>query len=180
MSNALVLLFAPSFLISIHYLEYNTVVLSYLFLSILFFTYKFFTKKTLKDLTLPSIYVLLLFFAYFSASFEMVKFIPVFISATFFALFVDATLHKRGLILGFTKRFYKKKLSQKEVLFLKNGDLFWAVTTLINTLIQLTLVFFGSDTLWAFYSSVGWYGFFFISLVVQILYGRFYAIKLYS
>jgi uncharacterized membrane protein len=180
MSNALALLFAPTFLISLHYLEFKTVVLSYLFLSIFFFIYSFFKKKTLKDLGVPSIYVLLLLFAYFSSSFEMVKFIPVLISATFFALFIDASMHKRELILGFTKKFYKKKLSQEEVLFLKDGDSFWAVVTLINTLIQLTLVFYGSDTLWAFYSSIGWYGFFFISLAIQIIYGRFYAIKLYS
>ncbi|MEA2092161.1 MAG: hypothetical protein U9O83_07340 [Campylobacterota bacterium] len=180
MSNALALLFAPSFLISLHYLEFKSVVLFYLFLSIVFFIYSFFRKKSLKDLTIPGIYLLLLFFAYFNSSFEMVKFIPVLISATFFTLFVDATMHKRELILGFTKKFYKKELSQKEMLFLKEGDRFWAVVTLINTLIQLALVFYGSDTLWAFYSSVGWYGFFFASLLLQIIYGKFYAIKLYS
>lgn len=180
MSNALALLFAPSFLISLHYIEFKTVVLSYLFLSILFFMYIFFTKKTLKDLIIPSIYVLLLLLAYFNSSFEIVKFIPVFISATFFALFIDATMHKREIILSFTKRFYKKELSQKEVLFLKNGDAFWVVVTFINTLIQFTLVFYGSNAIWAFYSSVGWYIFFFTSLIVQIIYGRFYAFKLYS
>ncbi len=180
MSKVLALLFAPTFLISLHFLEFNTVVLSYLFLSILFFIYSFLTKKTLKDLTLPSTYILLLSIAYFSSSFEMVKFIPVFISATFFTLFVDATINKRELILGFTKKFYKKELSQGEILFLKNGDGFWAVVTFINTLIQLTLVFYGTDSLWAFYSSVGWYIFFFTSLFVQIIYGRFYAIRLYS
>jgi len=180
MSNALALLFAPSFLISLHYLEFKSVVLFYLFLSILFFIYSFFRKKTFKDLTIPGIYLLLLFFAYFSSSFEMVKFIPVLISATFFALFMDSTMHKKELILGFTKKFYKKELSQKELLFLKDGDSFWALVTLINTLIQLALVFYGSNTLWAFYSSLGWYGFFFASLLVQIIYGKFYAIKLYS
>ncbi|WP_415396524.1 hypothetical protein [Sulfurimonas sp. CS5] len=180
MSNAIALLFAPSFIISLHYLEFKAVVQFYLFLSILFFIYTCYTKKTLKNLVVPSIYVIALLFAYFSSSFEMVKFIPVLISATFFALFIDATMYKKELILGFTKRFYKRELSKEEVLFLKDGDAYWAIITLINTLIQLALVFYGSNTIWAFYSSIGWYGFFFTSLVVQIVYGRLYAIKLYS
>lgn len=180
MSNVIALLFAPIFLISLHYLEFKAAVLFYLFLSILSFIYSFLRKRTYKDLSVPSIFILLLLFAYFSSSFVMVKFIPVLISATFFALFIDATMHKKELILGFTKRFYKRELSKEKELFLKDGDAFWTVITLINTLIQLTLVFYGSNTLWAFYSSIGWYGFFFTSLFVQIIYGRLYAIKLYS
>lgn len=180
MSNALALLFAPTFIISLHYLEFKIAVLSCLFLSIFFFIYSFLKKKTLENLSVPTIYVLLLVFAYFSSSVEMVKFIPVLISATFFALFIDATIHKKNLILSFTKKIYKKKLSREEILFLKNGDSYWVIVTLINIFIQLTLVFYGSDVLWAFYSSTGWYGFFFTSLIIQIIYGRFYALKLYS
>jgi hypothetical protein len=180
MSNALALLFAPTFLISLNYFAFSNVVLFYLFLLVFFFLYKFFQKTSHKDLTIPSIYILLLALAYFSSSFEIIKFIPVLISATFFVLFVDATINKRALILNFTKKFYKKELSQAEEVFLKNGDSYWSAITLINTLIQLGLVFYENNTLWAFYSSVGWYIFFFISLIIQILYGRFYAIRLYS
>ncbi len=129
---------------------------------------------------LPSIYVLGFSIAYYFSSFKTVKYIPVILSTLFLFLFIDAYFNKKYMILGFTKKFYKKKLKYEEIEFLKKGDGYWIVVMLINTFVHLYIVNFSSDAVWAFYSSIGWYILFFISLLIQIFYGKTYAVKMYS
>lgn len=81
------------------------------------------------------------------------------------------------MILHFTRHFYKKELSDAEIEFLKNGDSYWMAVTFINTLLQVAFAYFADDVIWAFYSSVGWYIFFFIALTMQILYGKIFILK---
>jgi len=175
MSSIFTLLFAPSFLFFTHYFDFQSVVVTYIFLSLLLIIYSFFKKREPKEFIVLAIYFILLIFAYFSSSFLTVKFIPVLISTSFFIMFVDATINKRELIYSFTTKFYKKELSKKEIIYLKNGDFYWLVVLFINVLIQTILVFYATDTLWALYSSIGWYIYFFIALIFQILYGKLYA-----
>ncbi len=177
MSSVLTLLFAPSFLLLIHYFDFEKVVLGYIFLSLSFLLFLVVKKGEKKELIIVSMYVVLLTIAYFSASFATVKFIPVFTSMAFFTLFAEAALHKRALIYQITKKFYKKELSTAEDDFLKNGDSYWAVAILLYMIVQILLVFMASDTFWALYSSIGWYVYFVFMLVIQIIYGKFYAIK---
>ena len=179
MSSVFTLLFAPSFLIFLHYFDFKIVVTLYIALSMLLLILVYKKHKISKDLVIPIIYFCLLLFAYFYASFSIVKFIPVLISLMFLSFFIDATINKREFILKFTQKFYPKKLSDGEIAFLKDGDRFWIWAISISTLMQFALTFY-DDVLWALYSSVGWYIFFFLSLGVQVLYGRLYAIRLYS
>lgn len=104
------------------------------------------------------------------------RMIPAFISFFFFLLFFSAYLGKKSLVLGFTKRFYKKTLSDLEEKFLKNSDLYWVGVTLLNVLLQALFGLFGDDYVWAFYSSIGWYIYFFTALIAQIIYGKWYNI----
>ncbi len=170
--NILSLLFAPLFVLCIHYFEFQTVVLVYLVISIVYFIYTFIKKIELKELLVPSIYVGILSIAYYFSSFQSVKYIPVILSSIFLLMFIDAHLNQRWMILGFTKRFYTKELSVDEIKFLKQGDAYWVVVMLINTMIHLYIVNFCTDTTWALYSSVGWYVLFFVSLIAQIIYGK--------
>ncbi len=179
MSSVFTLLFAPSFLIFLHYFEFKVVLSIYIVLSILLFIFTYIKHKFSKNLLIPTIYFSLLLISYFFASFTIIKFIPVIISMMFLTLFIDATINKRELILKFTQKFYPKKLAKEEIAFLKNGDKYWVWVISISTIFQFALIFY-DDVFWAFYSSAGWYMFFFISLIIQILYGRFYAIRLYS
>ena len=179
MTNLFSILFAPSFVIMLHFFEFRAVSIFYLGLAFVFFIYTYVKKETVRDMLMPSIYLVALSIAYYFSSFQTVKFIPVTLSIIFLALFIDAHYNKKEMVLGFTKRFYKKELSFEEEEFLKNGDGFWIYVMLINTLIQIYVVFYSSDIVWAFYTSVGWYIYFFISLLTQILYGKFYAIKMY-
>jgi len=177
MSSVFTLLFAPSFILLIRFYDFKTVTIIYIILAIMLFSIILITKKDYKELLTPSIYIILLSFAYFFGSFDTVKIIPVFISSIFFTLFLNATIQKKALVYSFTKRFYPKPLQDKEIKFLKKSDFYWAIVTFINTLIQLILVFYDNTIVWAFYSSVGWYILFFIALIAQIAYGKFYAIN---
>lgn len=178
MSSVLTLLFAPSFLIFIQYFEFTTVTLVYILLCLVTLIYALIKKKKYEDFIIVTIYLLLLSLAYFTNSLDTVKLIPVFSAITFFGIFAYGALHKKELIYKFTTRFYNRELSNEEALFLKKGDMFWAFSILLYATLLMALVYFGDDTLWAFFSSVGWYLYFLIVLVLHIIYGKFYAIKM--
>lgn len=180
MSSVLTLLFAPSFLLLLNYFDFKHIVLIYIVLSLVFLVFSIVQKKKIEDFVILGIYLVLLSFAYAYASLETVKFIPVFTSIAFFTIFAESTLHKKELIYKLTKKFYKKELNEQETLFLKRGDLYWAVSILLYTVIQIILVFQASDGVWALYSSVGWYVYFVLTLGIQIIYGRVYALKMSS
>ncbi len=179
MSNILSILFAPVFVILLHYFAFNDVVKFYFVVSIVFFIYSNHIKKNVRDMLMPTIYLISLAIANYFSSIEVVKFVPVSLSLIFFLLFIDAYINKKYMIFGFTKQFYKKPLSKAEEAFVKNGDFYWVIVTGINTLIQIYVISTGDDILWAFYTSVGWYILFFVSLVTQIIYGKVYAVKMY-
>jgi len=160
------------FVLLLHYFEFRSVVLAYMVMAIMFFGYSFFKKSSYRDMVMPSIYVVALSIAYYFSSFETVKYIPVTLSTLFLLLFLDAHFNKKHMVLGFTKKFYKKELSQKELEFLKRGDIYWVWVMLVNTIIHLYIVNYSSDIVWAFYASVGWYGLFFGALASQIIYGK--------
>lgn len=179
-SNILGLLFAPLFVVLLHYFEFKSVVLVYLAIAIIFFIYSYLKKESYKDMVMPTIYLVALSVACYFSSFETVKYIPVTLSTIFLLLFIDSHYHKREMVLGFTRKFYPKKLMHDEVEFLKKGDGYWVGVMLVNTLIHLFVVNFSSDIVWAFYTSVGWYILFFVSLIVQIIYGKVFVVKMYS
>lgn len=166
------ILFAPMFVLLIHYFEFRSVVLLYLVLAILYFVYMYRKKSRYRDILVPSLYVIILSVAYYFSSLETVKYIPVTLSSIFFLMFIDSHVNKKYMILAFTKKFYKKELREIEVEFLKRGDLYWVYVMLINTLIHIYIVNFTSDIVWALYSSVGWYIYFFGALIAQIIYGK--------
>ena len=166
------ILFAPMFVLLIHYFEFRLVVLTYLVIAILFFLYMYKKKSTYRDIIVPSLYVIVLCIAFYFSSLETVKYIPVTLSSIFLMLFVDSHINKKYMILGFTKKFYKKELRDIEIEFLKRGDIYWVGIMLLNTIVHLYIVNYSSDIIWAFYSSIGWYGLFFWALIVQIIYGK--------
>lgn len=180
MSSVITLLFAPSFLILIQFFKFESIVLLYLLLALLLLFFVYSMKRRAEDQVIVTIYVLLLSIAYFYTSLEVVKFIPVFTAMAFFTIFAYASIKRQEMIYRFTKKFYKKELSPQEVQFLKNGDAYWAFVILIYTVVLGSLVYYGDDLLWAFFSSIGWYLYFLAALFVQIVYGKRYAIKMSS
>ena len=180
MSSVFTLLFAPTFLLFIQYFEFKTVTLVYIFLSFIALIYAYIKKKEKEDFVILIIYLLLLSAAFFTNSFNTVKFIPVFSAMAFFSIFAYGAIYKKELIYKFTARFYKKKLSDAEIIFLKKSDAFWAFSILLYSILLISLVYYGDDALWVFFSSIGWYIYFLLILSLQILYGKVYALKMYS
>jgi hypothetical protein len=95
-------------------------------------------------------------------------------ASIFFFLFSIAYFSKTHLVLSFTKKFYKKKLDEKEEKYLKGGDVYWMGVTFINTIVLIIMGLFADNYLWAIYSSIGWYIYFFCALFLQIIYGKFF------
>ena len=158
------------FVLLIHYFEFRSVVLLYLVMAVVFFVYMYSKKSSYKELASPLLYVVVLSVAYYFSSLHVVKYIPTTLSMIFTLVFVDSHYNHKHMILSFTKKFYKKELKPKEEEYLKKGDFYWILVMLLNTLIHLYIVNFSSDLVWAFYSSVGWYGYFFGALIAQIIY----------
>jgi hypothetical protein len=178
MSSVFTLLFAPTFILSLHYFSFETVVICYLLLIIIYSFVLYFKTRKSRDILVPGIYILLLLLAYTYAELTIIKWIPVLVSAIFFSIFLEAVFHKKKWILSLTQRFYPKPLSSSEIDFLEEGDVYWMYVTLFNTIIQVIFVFYASDMLWAVYSSVGWYIFFASALILQVAYGKLFKIKL--
>ncbi len=106
------------------------------------------------------------------------KMVPTMYSLIFLSLFTAAVFSKKHLVLRLTKRFYKEDLGEKEQEYLKRGDIYWMIVTLLNTIALINVALFADDITWAFYSSVGWYIYFFCALLFQIVYGKvFYKCK---
>lgn len=163
--------FPPSFVICMYFFGLKSVTFWFAVFMFIYLLVLVWTKSSLAEIATPFIYFIFLMIAFIFNSIEFVKLIPVLISAGFFLLFVTAYVQKRELILKFTKKFYKK-LTIKDERYIARSDGYWAFVTLANTLIQLALVFYDDNKLWAFYSSIGWYGFMFIALALQIAYGK--------
>ncbi len=177
MNSVLTLLFTPSFLLLIHYFNFKKIVLIYILFSLIILIYALIQKKKFEDFVILGIYLILLSISYFYVSLATVKFIPVFTSMAFFAIFADAAVKKKEFIYKLTQKFYKKNLTRQERDFLKKGDAYWALSILLYTSVQIIVVFLASDTFWALYSSIGWYIYFVVILGFQIIYGKFYVLK---
>lgn len=178
MSSVLKLLFAPGFLILIHCTSLSTSLLIGITASFSLLCYALFTKAERMEIIILTLFVFFLCVAYFYSSFKIVKYIPVFTALLFAALFMSAAVQKRALIFTLTQRFYKKKLSDAETDYLKKGDLFWAVGIFVYALLLIAIIAFDSDVLWAFFSSLGWYLYFILLLIIQIIYGKSFALKM--
>lgn len=174
-STAISLLFPPSFVIFMHFFGFEKVAFAYAIFMFLYLIISLVLKHDLRSISTPLIYFAFVVVAYLLSSIEFIKLIPALISAMFFLLFLNAYIQKKELILSMVKKFYKKLTEHREV-YIAKSDGYWALVIFLNTLIQVGLVFYDDNRLWAFYSSVGWYIFMFMALIVQIAYGKFYGI----
>lgn len=171
------LLFPMTFVLFITLYEFRDVALFYALFMFGYLLFSLITKQSFKEIATPLIYFVFIVLAYFFNSFESIKLIPALLSSMFFLLFLHSFLHKKEMILYFTKKFYPKELDAATQKYLASSDGYWSIALGTNTLVQIALVFYGDKLLWAFYSSFGWYIYLFFVLLLQILYGKFYAIK---
>jgi len=175
-STAISLLFPPTFVLFMHFYGFEKVAFAYAIFMFLYLLLSLAMKESLKNISTPLIYFAFVVIAYMLSSMEFIRLIPALISASFFLFFLNGYLQKKELILTTTKKFYNKLTKQKEE-YLAKSDGYWAFVIFLNTIIQVGLVFYDNNELWAFYSSVGWYIFMFLALILQIVYGKFYIPK---
>lgn len=165
-------IFAPSFIILLQFFTFEELTLSYALLMFAYLLFSIIIKADLKTISTPLIYFVFIVLAYYFVSMESVKAIPALISGFFFFFFLESFLSKRHTMLTFSQKFYKKTMSEAEKEFIAKSDGYWAMLTFLNVSIQIALIFDDNNTLWAFYSSVGWCLFLGFGLVLQILYGK--------
>ncbi len=175
-NTAISVLFPPTFVIFMHFFGFEKVALAYAVFMFLYLILSLVMKQDLKTISTPLIYFAFIVLAYLLSSMEFVKLIPALISASFFLFFLNGYLQKKQLILTITKKFYNKLTEEKEQ-YIAKSDGYWAFVIFLNTVIQVSLVFYDNNELWAFYSSVGWYIFMFFALFAQIMYGSFYSLR---
>ncbi|MBN2781846.1 MAG: hypothetical protein JXQ66_01235, partial [Campylobacterales bacterium] len=112
---------------------------------LLYFLYRYFTTENYEKLIIPAVYIFGLSGAFYFSSVEIFKYIPPFVSLVMLLTVIDA---------------YDK--GNKEVYFIKNLDISWIFIFGFNTIIFLYLTNFASNYMWALYSSLGWYIYFYI------------------
>jgi len=127
----------------------------------------------------PIILIIIKYFAIEDKSFSylFLHLIPAGISSVFFMIFLSAYLYKKEMVLYFTKKFYTKELNKKEVKYLSRSDLYWVFVTFLNTIIQIIIGLYASETIWVFYSSVGWYIYLFLALTIHIAYAKIFVLR---
>lgn len=168
------LIFAPSFVLSIHYYNVDTVAFVYAIFMLFYLLTAIIFKGSLKNISTPLIYFSFILMAYIFTSFQVVKVIPALISLTFFIIFLIAYIQDKKIILSFTRKFYKKEIDQRTIEYLGSSDGYWAIILLINTSIQTGFIFYNNHELWAFYSSVGWYIYLFFAFILQVIYEKIF------
>lgn len=139
-------------------------------------------SKITTFLSIATAPTILFFINYFcidvnSFSYISLRLVPAMISSIFFMIFLYAYLHQKEMVLYFTKKFYHKEFSEKEVDYLRSSDLYWVFVTFINTTIQMLMGLYASEMVWVFYSSIGWYIYLFLALVIHIVYGKIFVLR---
>jgi len=84
---------------------------------------------------------------------------------------------KDSMILKFAKQFMKKEISQEEQTYIQKSTLYWVGISFINVIIHFILFMYDNIVLWAFYSSIAWYGVFIIGGILQFLHRKFIFLK---
>ncbi len=84
---------------------------------------------------------------------------------------------KDSMVLKFAKRFMKKEISIQEQKYIQDSTLYWVGVSFINIIIHFILFMSEDIVIWAFYSSIGWYGVFIVGGILQFLHRKFIFLK---
>jgi len=104
------------------------------------------------------------------------KALPLLISALFLVKFGEAVFYDKPFLAQMVQKTPKVQWSEEKLAYIDSAHLYWMVVSGINTLIQV-IVLFAPMTIWALYTTVGWYILFGTALASQIVYGRIRGVK---
>jgi len=175
MSILFSLLYAPLVFLSLRYFDIRHAAAAIFIIAALWFL---FSLKNIKiTILFPLFYMAVALFAYTSASFLVLKIMPLLISIFFSLLLFVSYLQKRSLILYFATKFSRKALSKREEIYIQKSTLFWFFITLVNISIHLSAYLSEQLNFWLYYSSVGWYILFMLAGIVQFIHRKYYFLK---
>ncbi len=86
-------------------------------------------------------------------------------------------IKKDSMVLKYAKRFMKKEISREEERYIQRSTLYWVGVSSVNVIIHFFLFISDEVVIWAFYSSIGWYGVFIIGGFLQFLHRKFIFLK---
>lgn len=101
--------------------------------------------------------------------------LPVILSLFFFIKFLDATLRNRPFLADMVKKVPKVNLNEEKLRYIDRSHGYWTVVNGLNVSIQIAMIF-APLSIWALYSTVGWYLLFGLALGSQIIYGKAHGI----
>ena len=84
---------------------------------------------------------------------------------------------KDSMVLKYAKKFIKKEISEEEQKYIQKSTLYWVGVSFVNVLIHFVLFIGDEVVVWAFYSSIGWYGVFIVGGILQFLHRKFVFLK---
>jgi uncharacterized membrane protein len=165
-------LYAPLVLILSYFLDPFKTGSILLFLSAVHITILLAYRSSKNRFYLP---ITILFCSICSLLFQNIKHLqlaPLLISLGFLGIFVLYSVQKKSIPLEATVRFRKKEISKSEREFLTSSHNWWIITLLLNIILHIYFISQDDISLWALYSSLGWYCLFGVSLALNIIIGK--------
>jgi len=141
------------------------------FIAICWLVYDLVRNSDLRSLAVPVFAAVIGAVVWYADSAQLFKALPALISALFFVKFTDAVIRKKPFLAAMVKKTPKIEWTQKKLAYIDSSHGYWAVVSGINTAIQIAMLF-APMSVWALYTTVGWYLFFGTALASQIIYGK--------
>lgn len=166
------LAYIPFILIVYHYYGVSMAGLGLIGLGLSFGVFSWLKHRSMKELISPSIAVMIGIGAYFSESFIALKLYPLLLSLLFLLYFILSIITKRYPIIGWVEKFKKRPLSVAELQDIIVSHWYWVGVLALNSLIHLYLIIKSDTIVWALYSFVGWYLYFGVAMIFQLLFAH--------
>jgi 1-acyl-sn-glycerol-3-phosphate acyltransferase len=166
------LAYIPFVLIMYHYFGVSMAGLWLAILAVLLIAFSYFTHQPIKKSLSPFIAFLIGIGAYISENFITLKLYPLLLSLLFLLYFILSIITKRYPIIGWVEKFKKRTLRESELRDVIVSHWYWVGILAINSLIHLYLVVKNDTTLWALYSFAGWYLYFGMAMIFQLLFAH--------
>jgi len=105
------------------------------------------------------------------------KAFPLMMSIIVTFLIYLSYVKKDSMVLKYAKKFLKREISVDEEKYIERSTLYWTGVSFVNVIIHFYLFISDEVTIWAFYSSIGWYAVFIIGGILQYLHRKFVFLK---
>lgn len=170
MSFILSIFYAPFIFFAIKH--YDIQIVSIFIMLFASFWLLFTFKKGFKESIYPIFYLTFALSAFFLQELLLLKSMPVIISLAIALAFLISYIKKQSIIIYFAKKFKQKEFNAQELEYIHHSTLFWVFVSFTNVLIHFYALLTDNMLFWAFYGSIGGYGFIALAGLVQLLHKK--------